>query len=72
MNDVAKPVDIRVLDRVLREEVVLNELHPSLLKGFRVLARPDLSLALLEDRGAILNDKIELGVDVGKLEAEAT
>lgn len=72
MDNVAEPVHVRVLDRVLREKVMLDELHPSLLKGFRVLARPDLGLALLEDRGAVLNNKVELRVDVGKLKAEAT
>lgn len=72
MNNVAEPVHVRVLDRVLGEEVVLDELHPSLLKGLRVLARPDLGLALLEDRGAVFDDKVEFGVDVGELKAEAT
>lgn len=64
MNDVAEPVYVCVFDRVLCEEIVLDELHSSLLKGFGVLARPDLVLALLEDRGAFLNDKVKLGIDV--------
>lgn len=72
MDNVAEPVHVRVLDRVLGEEVVLDELHPSLLKGFRVLSRPDLGFALFEDRSAVLNNKVELGIDVGELEAEAT
>ena len=72
MDDVTEPVHVGVLDGVLLEEVVLHELDAALMQSRRVLARPDLGLALFEDRRAILDDEFEVRVDVRELETEAT
>ena len=72
VDDVAQPVNIGVLDGVLLEEVVLDKADTTLLESGRVLAGPDFSLGLLDDGATILENKVQVLVDVRKLEAPTT
>lgn len=58
MDDISKPVYIGIFDRVLVKKVVRRKLYSSFFNGVRIFARPKSLFGLLQDRSAILDDKI--------------
>lgn len=71
VQDVPQPVDTRTLHRVLVEVVVGNKLDPSRGESIRALSGPYLYLGPLDSRRVVLQDKSQVRVELGWLEAEA-